>query len=359
MSRAIRRAAPPGAAIGTPSAGTAGRASLALSLPEIDRAVAVELPTCADSAWWARLALLWIDDIPADLAGLPPNRMVETAVARWIDRITGGRRVTMDFDVCIAPAVDLAVGWLNAGVEPADHWYFAYSHTHSQFWAMHRLDELESAIPGLGETAWWLIGAAAVRTVSGITPETATHRAEYAWWYGMCTQEDLEDELECMEMSAEEIANYPSIDWWEQSFPEQIRNPQRRFNTRRLFELAENCEAGFVRDCAALLAAMSRLIDRNAQLPHLDSELVDGESIHLGVILTPAPDDVAMERLTDDWYDMANQSGGDGWQEAYGLEAVGFDRMAFRRWKVRMERGLQLFATLDRFVELAGVHFGE
>lgn len=361
MSCQIRKTAARGAEeVGTAPAGALGRVALALSLPEIDRHVALELPTCADPAWWAKLALLWIDDIPADmLVGTPPNRIVEAAVARWIDRVTGGRRITMDFDVCIAPLASLAIGWADGDGEPDGHWFFSYSHTHSEFWSMHRLDDLETVVPGLGETAWWLLGVAAGRTVHGVTPETAAYRAEYSWWYGTSKQEDLVDELKAMDFSENDIRDYPSVEWWERSFPEHVRHPQRRLNGKRLAELAESGDTEFVRECAALLAEMSRLIDRHAVLPRLDTDLVEGEAANIGIILTHGREDVPMRRFTDDWYNMVNQSGGEGWHDAYGLEAVGFDRMAFRRWKVRTERGLQLFAALDRFVELAGVKSGE
>lgn len=360
MSSAVRNAAPPGAAKRSKApAGAFCRAPLALSLPQIDPRIDAEIPVCADTAWWARLALLWHDDIPPETAGMAPTRMVEAAVARWIDRVTGGRRTTMDFDVYISHQVDLALGWADAETAPGDLWYFAYSHTGTQFWSMLRLDELETEIAGLGETAWHLIGSATARTLGGITPNTAMHRAECCWWYGQSDQEGLVEELQAMGLSEAEIAEYPSIEWWENAYPDLVRIPERRLSGKRLAQLAGSGETEFVRECAALLAEISQLIDRNALLPGLHCDLTDGEPAHLGIVLTHAADDMPMRRLTDDWYEMVNQSGGEGWHDAYGIEAVGFDRMAFRRWKTRMERGLKLFAALDRFIELAGVRIGD
>lgn len=340
--------------VGSPDSPAFLRTPLALSLPAISSQIPAELDGGEDEAQWAKLALLWLDELPVGNPNEGPARVVQKAVAHWIERVTGGFRGSIDFDVRVGMSVESVLGWMTQDTGEPDRWYFAYEHAGTSLWSMHRLADLEAGVPGLGETAWDIIGAAAARTVEGMAPEFISRRAEWLWWHGNCTQEDLVEELASQGYSEAEIREYPSVEWVQNAYPTYIRNPTRKLDDAALAKLSESGATEFVRESAALLVTMSQLIAKNAVLPYLDGDLVDGECAHLGVLLKATRDDTVITQFVDDWYQMVNESG-DGFHEAYGLSEAPFDRMKFRRWKVNMEKGLRLFAALDRFLDLAGI----
>lgn len=318
-----------------------------LSLPRFGNALAINLDPCLDIRRWSSLALRWLEvgELQDDATGLPPL-LVQQALEGWINRHAGQlQHFAFDVAVAASPAA-LSYGALFPdAAEDDDQWYWALQSEQVTWFSMKdRLTRIEAACPGLGETALYWLQRASGRTLYVLTPESARDLCEYIHWQGSCDQADWLEEMTSMGMTAEDMAEAISPDWYDGHFPAWVIHPKPALDGVALSSLVD--ADAEIASLATTLLDIERLVADGGQLPGLDG--LEVECVYFGAYLKWDADD-PVDRVFDDFIEYANCAS-DGYTDLYGAQAVPLDAEGFYVWLQRTGLGLQLLSSLDRLI---------
>jgi PRTRC genetic system protein F len=209
--------------------------------------------------------------------------------------------------------------------------------------------QLESILPGLGETIYAAIETASYKTVGAFTPNRAFYEAQCLYWQGADSDDDLREEFELnygadwrKEMADEDVF-WPSD--FRKSFPTAwVLNPSCRISERKLKKRARRHPLAWVRRLCTLTLAMHQLV-RDGALLEGTQEFLDAESVYPSVILRWNMDD-CLERVADDFIQRANESS-DCYTDLVSVMEVPIEKEAFLRWQQQVSKGLRLYQLLD------------
>ncbi|NMG28412.1 PRTRC system protein F [Aromatoleum evansii] len=209
--------------------------------------------------------------------------------------------------------------------------------------------QLESILPGLGETIYAAIETASYKTVGAFTPNRAFYEAQCLYWQGVETDDDLREEFELnygeswREEMADEDIFWPSD--FRKSFPVAwVLNPSSRVSERKLKKLARRNPLAWVRRLCTLTLTMHQLV-RDGALLEGTQEFLDAESVYSSAILRWNTDD-CVERVADDFIQRANDSS-DCYTDIVSVMEVPIEKEAFLRWQQQVSKGLRLYQLLD------------
>ena len=207
-----------------------------------------------------------------------------------------------------------------------------------------KVERLEAVHPGLGCTAVSIAELAGYRTFTAFTPQVALHYASYLYWCGTDNDEDFKEEMGVIgdEGELDEETFLPSQ--LLASFPSYLVSGEglERDVIQRIATSTET--AG---ETARVILSVMDLIERDARLPYLDNFY--GEPVFFSCYVGTGDD--MLGRVMDDFY---QSTGGDGYTDMYGVAEVAFNKRAFLKWKVEMEKGFALYTQLDRLMRCIG-----
>lgn len=133
-----------------------------LAIPSLAKGIPGTIEQDQYGTRWATIALLWMDAgyIEETDQG-SPRELIQTAVARWMEKQVDGNRQLANFAVQVMPyPSDTGFGpgdHMGYGNEQewADKWYFGIIGGYEAPWVQleRRITELEQIHPGLGKTA--------------------------------------------------------------------------------------------------------------------------------------------------------------------------------------------------------------
>ena len=207
-----------------------------------------------------------------------------------------------------------------------------------------RLTRIEAACPGLGETALYWLHRASGRTLYVLTPESARHLCEYIHWQGSSDQADWLEEMTALGMTAEDMAESISPDWYDGHFPAWVIDPRPVLDEVALSGLTHASVE--VASLASTLLDIERLVADGGQLPGLEG--LDVECVYFGAYLKWDAED-PVDRVFDDFIEYANCAS-DGYTDLYGAQAVPLDPEGFYVWLQKTGLGLQMLSSLDRLI---------
>lgn len=209
--------------------------------------------------------------------------------------------------------------------------------------------QLESILPGLGETIFAAIETASYKTASAFTPNRAYGEAQCLYWQGADNDDDLREEFELnygedwrKQMDEEDI-------FWPSDFRKSfavpwVLNPQSRISERKLKKLARRHPLAWVRRLCAMTLTMHQLV-RDGALLEGTQEFLDAESVYPSAILRWNEDD-CLQRVADDFVERANESS-DCYTDIVSVMEVPIEKEAFLRWHQQVSKGLRLYQLLD------------
>lgn len=208
-----------------------------------------------------------------------------------------------------------------------------------------KVEMLESVHPGLGRTAVSIAELASYRTFTAFTPQVALHHASYLYWCGADNDEDFKEEMGAAGDEGEigEDTLLPSQ--FLASFPSYLVSGEKleRDVIQRIATSTET--AG---ETARVILSIMDLIDQDARLPYLNNFY--GEPVFFSCYMGTGDD--MLGRVIDDFYQSTSDGG--EYTDIYGVAEVAFNKMAFLKWKVEMEKGFALYTQLDRLMRCIG-----
>lgn len=322
---------------------------------------------------WARIALLFLKAGVAneeDLAaagvdsGIPDGyRVVFHALSRWLSVHAGGLKAfrfvvgisigmpetgNCDLDESLAENMVTREGGEYFHLSLAESW--APEGGLDIFYLKERVEALERAAPGLGETTLWHLYDGLWKTLPAITPNSALDHARYAYW---CGEEDEATVFEEYREAGEDPPEILRKEDFDKIVPTWASSPKQRISLRQVKELSIEATERHVRQVAGLLHEIGKT-GKNTTLPNFWSEDISfyGLCPSTSILRWSEEDDVL--RILDDVYNAANQDGTA--LNLYGVSTLPFtDVPALKSWFRRMEKGLSLLRKLDALVSCISI----
>jgi PRTRC genetic system protein F len=356
-----------------PAIASLSREQVALALPRLAESVPRKIVPGRLGAANASISRFLLDARAFRDSDLPESfddsmRACEQALAKWIAREIGPLR-------CLRPSFHMQV--LNGlgnyvdphhkviGREPSGYGgvEISWCEASVQEWPVgRRLDELESALPGLGATVLHVLHRQSLRAYPIFTPEVACDVASWVYWYG---EEDEETALD-MHCGGDEAereaarAEMVSRDLLDDAFPAWARTwPGRRSREREpaglktidlrkaLPRLADPRQRGIVADAIAL----ARL--------HIADEFrcdCDGEFVGFGAVLSWSESDLTI-RVFDDLMQQAHE--GDCYDRMGEVQIALNMPSALKKWQQAMRPRFKAIGLIDRLIgALSGRDWG-
>lgn len=342
-----------------------------LAIPSLAKGIPGTIEQDQYGTRWATIALLWMDAgyIEETDQG-SPRELIQTAVARWMEKQVEGNRQLANFAVQVMPyPSDTGFGpgdHMGYGNEQewADKWYLGIIGGYEAPWVQleRRITELEQIHPGLGKTAVHWFDMAASRLLPIFTPHVGRYIAERVWWYGTDNQEDYESEMESYREGSgeeddgdEEEEDSFGPDSFEKCFPDWLlkpgKEPQWMLDAAQLQHIVLKGETEDVRSIAGIVLALSQADSNSYRLPYVyGASPVQLDNVyHLAYVRWNADD--RLIQLVDDFMEEANQCS-DCFTELLGADCVPLDESGFQKWKTEMEAGFAVLKQLDALLPL-------
>lgn len=223
-------------------------------------------------------------------------------------------------------------------------WFRLVTWETKQFFIKCRIERLEAAVPGLGETLLYHIGKALRRTMYGLTPETGLYFCSHMNWMG-----EFDEEYAIAEIGDDDPETLETVYRREAYFkhmPEWAANPQEKLTPEEIAAHGDAKDA-LVRDVVALLPEMARAANHRKIRDHWpDHALCD-----LSVALRWCAEDDVMRHF-DDYYRMAMNAG--DCHDIYWFAGMGPEPKLIRAWIREMEAVFEVLSLLDRIILLIG-----
>jgi PRTRC genetic system protein F len=209
-----------------------------------------------------------------------------------------------------------------------------------------RLLELESTVPGLGETSLFAVEMAGARTTGCWSPGFARDVASYLFWRGATTQKEFLEEMDANEEDEEGFELTPAQ--YDQAFKfDWACSSSRALDAFGLLHALDHPDTT-VGDVAEKVCEVLTLIDQGAGFPC--AGITELESVYRGCFICWDPDD-PVGRVLDDYLEYANQ-GSDGFTTLCSVWNVSTTREAFGEWLKSYRQGLKLYRALDQLLSL-------
>lgn len=212
-----------------------------------------------------------------------------------------------------------------------------------------RIVSVESACPGLGETALAAIGAASYRTVKVLDPAHAMYLASMTYWYGEADETMALEEIASMGEDPDSFGLVKKQDFLELA-PEWAWHPGRKLGPKKLASIAkDNSRSPEVRRIAALCRDIFRYLAQEA--PDQRGGMYDENWCGLAMALWWGHEPgCIMQRVWDDHYNQAMQGGES--TEAFGVDLFEATPEGFKSWVEGKRTWLKLASLQDSLIDL-------
>lgn len=275
---------------------------------------------------------------------------VQSTMQAWLKRHTSELKNLAD-TVSMHVALDAQTLLFDEAAQYRDPgtWCVAFDvATHDKVF---RLEEkataLEALQPGLGQAALNVLTTSGYQSTTFMTPALARNIAEYVYWTGASTQEEWRDEVGSFYGDdEEEIDELFSPDDFDAEYPEWARGTKKPAGVPVYALAVDGSQPLEVQEVATILVEITALMEEGV---HLSEPLHEAEQVYHGAYFRWSDED-SMQRLLDDYVQLANESG-EGFTTLAGLETVGLDQESFIAWKTRVEQAFRLMALQDRLID--------
>ena len=275
---------------------------------------------------------------------------VQSTMQAWLKRHTTGLKNLAD-TVSMHVALDAQTLLFDESAQYRDPgtWCVAFDvATHDKVF---RLEEkataLEALQPGLGHAALQALTASGHKSTTFMTPAHARNIAEHVYWYGNSTQEEWREEVGFLYEGEEvEIDDLFSPDDFDAEYPEWARGTKKPAGVPVYALAVDDSLPPEIQEVATILVEITALMEEGV---HLSEPIHEAEQVYHGAYFRWSDED-SMQRLLDDYVQMANESG-EGFTSMAGLEMVGLDQESFIAWKTRVEQAFCLMTLQDRLID--------
>jgi len=277
------------------------------------------------------------------------DNLVKTGLDRVVERHLGKPMFVDEFALILSSTLEgLDAYPESCNADPSKYWIgLEMGNNFNLCIVGKKLLELESILPGLGQTVLYAVDYAGARTAGCWTPRSVRELAAYIYWQGVDTQEDWRGELELMGEDLEDNCGI-SPDSYDSAFPVTwATNTRRVIDGLSLTTALDHDDQG-VAEIAERLCRVLVLIDAAAGFP--GTMALDQEAIYRGCCVRWDDDD-PIEQVIDDHVNYANQ-GCDGFTTFCSVWSVTPTKDGFAEWLKAYQQGLDLYQALDRLLEL-------
>ena len=213
-----------------------------------------------------------------------------------------------------------------------------------------KLQAIEEKTAGLGSTAYYWLATIGAKNLDVYTPWRGSDLAQQVWWYGEDNQDDFEEILKSYydDESLEDTEAIGPANW-DASFPAWVTNLNKALSESELQLIAQAEPGSLESEVARILLDM--IENQDASTPCMQD--VGMNPVYNGLYLHWEENDMS-HRLMDDWFQMANENGGEGYTETLSLSPIPSKPFQFRQWMAKMEKGFIQLKNIERLIELIG-----
>lgn len=202
-----------------------------------------------------------------------------------------------------------------------------------------KIEHLEKAVPGLGQTALHILYRWLCRTMLAISPDFVYSLVQYEYWYG---EDDEKGYLEnCAEFGEDpEDCECPvTLARFEQDFPEYVYKPTNKLSMKELKKLKKHADPLVAETAAILLAQPDEKKWESVRPLYLESLDSEHQSVGHGIVLNwkPGGSDIT-DQVCNDWLEQNYNSG------------LGSELYALYVSEQNTESIRQLFASLEEYI---------
>lgn len=271
-----------------------------------------------------------------------PLELAQIGVSRWVDVLAKNLSAFHEFEVNVMMASPAEFGEGDVNDPPV--LMFGMTPIFGTYAMQGKLEPLEKAFPGLGETALSLMQQAGYHTLDLITPERARYEASNLYWYGLDSDEDVKEEAEAYDEHEGEFEQLPS--WYDNHFPKWVVSPMPKLDVEQLAAIATNNQDALASEVASLLIDTSVLLQQKARFS--DEGMGEMRCVHFSAMLRWNQED-PMGQVIDDYYESASGAS-DYYIEECCMHQIPLETENFLEWKKGIEQAFALFEKLDRLI---------
>lgn len=172
-----------------------------------------------------------------------------------------------------------------------------------------KIEALEAAAPGLGETALSVLYNWIHKVMFGFTPDFLRDHVEHFYWYGEETEQAAKEAAADMDgVGVEEVELFIGVDDFEKEYPKWVCSPSEKLKRPALKKLVKNPNHAIAEVVSHLLSAPDMKCWEKAWPTYLSELGSDNESIGYGVLLCWDGSDTDLTfRIHDDFMEYAYQ----------------------------------------------------
>jgi PRTRC genetic system protein F len=326
-------------------------ATPALSLPNI-AAIPTKLIHQKSVEATSKIALALIDmglacDEDAPLASTPAL-FVERVFQRWITQKTIGIKnlsphfvLTDSLETFEEPNKSdthiMAVG-------------ISYSDGDAEFFSLqNKIEALEKAVPGLGETALHTLYTWLCRTTLSITPDFVYSLVQHHYWYGADDEKGYIEEMVEMGEDVDDLEIPVTLADFERDFPKHVYWASEKIKKNQLKKLVKHDDR-FVAETARLLLSEPNCAewDEDNRPNYLNDLESDSDGIGYAAVLNWQTGGSSItNQVCDDWINYAYQS---NCTELYAVYQFNQDREGAERLFNALEQFITALTWADRAI---------
>jgi PRTRC genetic system protein F len=316
-------------------------AASALALPRIS-SVPAKLNHRQSAESTSRIALSLLDlglacDEDAAYASTPAI-FVERIFNRWIsERATGINILSPHFTLTdklesFEESSDSETSQMCVGI--------SYSTENAVWFALKdKIEALEAAAPGLGQTALSALYRWLCVTTLAISPDFVFSLVQRFYWYGEDDEKGYLEEMEAMGEDIEDMECPVTREAFENEYPRFVYSPSETLNKEDLQNLKEHSNPLVAETATFLLSEPDRSEwDKTSRPDYLNDLESDSECIGFNLILHWDSEKTPIStQATDDWQEYAYQGGCT-------------DLFAVYQSTQDKEGAMKIFAKLEQFI---------
>jgi PRTRC genetic system protein F len=328
-------------------------AASALALPRIS-SVPTKLNHQQSAESTSRIALALLDlglacDEDAAYAATPAI-FVERIFNRWISEraacinILSPRFTLTDKLESFEESSDSETSQMCVGI--------SYSTENAVWFALKdKIEALEAAAPGLGQTALSTLYRWLSVTSLAISPDFVFSLVQRFYWYGEEDEKGYLEEMEAMGEDIEDMECPVTREAFENEYPRFVYSPSETLNKEDLQNLKEHSNPLVAETATFLLSEPDREEwDRTSRPDYLDSLGSDSECIGFNLILHWDTENTPIStQATDDWQEYAFQG---GCTNLYAIYQADQNIEGIRGLFAKLEQFISALAWVDKAVSL-------
>lgn len=333
------------------------------TLPALSADIKAEIITGDAIANWAKFALFLMDEgYIADIeTELTPFKLVQQGINNFLEKEIGSISVC-GLSLNVTPNISDAYETICTETsekridESNTDLYMTIAPTMCPWYSIgKKLTEIETAVPGLGQTVYYWLATEGTRVFNIMTPWAAGHDlAPHTWWYGCEDQQDFEEEWEAYHDGDDEAGSVSSCDYspnaWKAAFPEYVTDIKQPLDIEKLKEISTS----HLDDTIKQIAKITISLVEHDKFKSIDVYGTEFESVHSALYLLWEDHD-HLNRLMDDFFEMANQSS-DMYTEDLALVLCPVDDpKAMKEMLSNLGKIFKQLKNIEQLVNLIGV----